>query len=468
MDLQKELFSKKGVVASSFKTSEDVAAFLDHNWQGTYTKDTLDRMKALDKELGNPSQACKVVFVSGTNSKSLTIHFTQRLFNEEKITCGIYLTPHFISYKERFLIGEQEANERSFMDAAQSVADAALRLGIKPSSSEILCMMALVLFKKHNAELALIELDQHSMFHPFAICTPAIITITRITQSATVETDAALLEQMDALMSFATPQTFIITGDQIKQHTNHLQKRTKEKGANWVMPIRKLAMLPYPYEQIHGRAAALAERISQTFIKNFIEPVVVAQQNSLLIKTKRCKGRPTLEAKKYLELNPTRTIDAYWRETIAQLPARFQLIKNKSPRVLLDNASNLDAIENVLFGIRLLHYKSPFKGVAIILATTQDNLENETFVKALRYFFKKTNGSIALCPIEKFTPGTFEVNTWNPEKVCNDMKIAKIKARCFDSFDAAFEYSSKVVDQQEGLVAVIGSSSIVSQYLKQA
>ena len=44
-----------------------------------------------------------------------------------------------------------------------------------------------------------------------------------------------------------------------------MQEKVEAKGALWVMPIRKLAPLPYPFEQLHGRCAALAERIEATF-----------------------------------------------------------------------------------------------------------------------------------------------------------------------------------------------------------
>ena len=43
------------------------------------------------------------------------------------------------------------------------------------------------------------------------------------------------------------------------------------------MPIRKIAPLPYPYEQLHGRCATLAERIASTYISHF-----VSEKNSLL------------------------------------------------------------------------------------------------------------------------------------------------------------------------------------------
>lgn len=49
------------------------------------------------------------------------------------------------------------------------------------------------------------------------------------------------------------------------------------------------------------------------------------------------------------------------------MPGRFQLLDKDKPTILLDNASNVDALKNILLGVRLLHYQRPLKGLSIIL-----------------------------------------------------------------------------------------------------
>ena len=50
----------------------------------------------------------------------------------------------------------------------------------------------------------------------------------------------------------------------------------------WEMPIRKLAPLSYPFEQLHGRCAALAERICQIYVDDFLaESTIVLNTTSL-------------------------------------------------------------------------------------------------------------------------------------------------------------------------------------------
>jgi len=184
----------------------------------------------------------------------------------------------------------------------------------------------------------------------------------------------------------------------------------------------------------------------------------------LLTKQKGQRGRPTLEAKRQSELNPKRTLEQFWKEAqLSTLPARFQLLEKEKPTILLDNASNLDAFTNLLLGIRLLHYQRPLKGLTVILGSNNPNLDMPEFLKLLRYFFKKTSGQVIVCPVEKI-PGLGGDASWDVEKVTNDIKSMKIKAKATKNFKEAFEAAQKSVDERHGLVVITGSSTILAEY----
>ena len=54
--------------------------------------------------------------------------------------------------------------------------------------------------------------------------------------------------------------------------------------------------------------------------------------------------------------------------------------------------------------------------------------------------------------------------SWDVEKVTNDIKSMKIKARAAKSFKEAFEAAQKSVDERHGLVVITGSAAIISEY----
>jgi folylpolyglutamate synthase/dihydropteroate synthase len=237
----------------------------------------------------------------------------------------------------------------------------------------------------------------------------------------------------------------------------------KEKGGIWGMPIRKLAPLNYPFEQLHGRCAALAERITHIYVNQFANKDAIVVGGTLLTKQKGQRGRPTLEAKKEQERNPKRTIEQFWREAHHTLPGHFQLLDKEKPSLLLDVASNLDAFKNLLLGIRLLHYQRPLKGLTLILGSNNPALDTGEFLKLLRYFFKKTSGSVIVCPIEQ-VPGHKGEASWDVEKITNEIKGMKIKARSSKNLKEAFEAATKSVDERHGLVVIAGSPSLISEF----
>ena len=72
---------------------------------------------------------------------------------------------------------------------------------------------------------------------------------------------------------------------------------------------------------------------------------------------------------------------------------RFELLNKEKPSILLDNASNVDALSNLYLGIRLLHYQKPLKGLALIIGFSKANNPLEA-IKLLRYLLKKVSGSV--------------------------------------------------------------------------
>lgn len=467
MDTIKQSVAKGVLGAGKQRTYAEITEFLDKRWAIPQDKNTLERMKALDAALDHPSQKTPAILVAGTNGKSLTIHFTTQLLKTEGIKVGAFYAPHILTYNERFTVNNEMISNKSFTEIANDVINTAESLDLKSSAQELLTMIAFQYFIQQNAEVALLEVNEGALYNPVAICTPKIVTITRVTPLDTATDDTKLEEMTRQMMSLVKKGTHVISGDQSKNHLHIMQDLTETLGAHWAMPIRKLAALGYPFEQLHGRCAALAERTGQIFVEKILARNATVIMDSLLTKQKGQRGRPTIEEKRRAELYPKKTIDQFWKETASELPCRFQLLDKEKPSILLDNARNVDAFRNLLLGIRLLHYQRPLKGLTIIVAAAHNTLHSEEFIKLLRYFFKKTSGQLFLCPLEEPLPGLHEDTSWNVDQVTNDVKSMKIKARPCKNFEEAFDLAKKSVDERNGLVVITGSQSIIHQYWKQ-
>ena len=453
----KQLNAKESAALGKQRSYNEVVEFLDAHWQTNTTDKNLVVMKKLDQAFDNPSQI-NTVLVAGTNGKSLTINFAAQLLREEGLKVGTFYAPHILTYNERLSINNETIANKTFSEIGNEVINMAESLGITPNSFEILTMMALIYFKNSSTDVVLLEVSSGGSFNATNICTPKIAAITRVTVDDEENCKTAIVD----ILGIVKSNTYVVSADQSKINLQAMQQIVKEKNAIWSMPIRKLAALPYPFEQLHGRCAALAERISHTFVNSFTNKNAIVA-NTLLSKQKGTRGRPTIEAKRQSELNPKKTIDQFWKETSNLLPSRFQLLDKEKPSILLDNASNLDAFKNLLLGIRLLHYQRPLKGVTLVVACNNEQLDLTEFLKLLRYFFKKASGQVIVCPATP-VPGQNEGPAWDVEKATNDIKSMKIKARSAKTFKEAFEAAQKTVDERHGLVIVTGSSAIVSEY----
>jgi dihydrofolate synthase/folylpolyglutamate synthase len=64
---------------------------------------SLDRIRLLMSDLGNPQDKIKCIQVCGTNGKGSTISFLRSILKEANYKCNIFTSPDVISINERFV-----------------------------------------------------------------------------------------------------------------------------------------------------------------------------------------------------------------------------------------------------------------------------------------------------------------------------------------------------------------------------
>lgn len=461
-EIRKQTTIKSEVPIARQRNYGEVVEFLDKHWTVS-TNDQLARVKKLDAALGRHAKTLKAIAITGTNGKSITINLTSKLLAEEGLKIGAMYAPHILTYNERLAIGQETISNKDFTEVANEVINAAESNNIEANSFELLTMMAILYFASNKVDVVLFETGNQDCIDLFNVCKIDIVAVTRAIDETIRNEDIVPTELIQSMLSLVSEGTYVISADQSKLNLQYMLDLTEAKKAHWAMPIRKLAQLAYPFEQLHGRCAALAERVADIFVNTFANKDAVVVSDTLLTKQKGQRGRPTLEAKRQAELNPKRTVDQFWKETNASLPGRFQLLDKEKPSLLLDNANNLDAIKNILLGVRLLHYQRPLKGLTVVLGCNNKDIDVEGLSRALRYFFKKTSGQVIVCPVNSL-PSDNGAQSWDIEQITNDFKSMKIKARSSASFKEAFEIAQKSVDERHGLVVVTGSAAIINQY----
>jgi len=438
----------------------DVIHYFDTHWQ---TTTNLKAISQLDEAFQFPSKKLTIATISGTSGKSITMHYTSKILQEDGLKVGMFYSPHILSYNERFVINDEQISNQMLTQLANQVLMMVDSKNIQANTKDILTMIALLYFQEQGVMLALLENSGTYNLDPVLYCHPQIIAVSRIVANVSTDDTHAALTNIIAPL---TPATHFVCADQNKQNLQIMHQLIESKGGYWAMPIRKLAPLAYPFEQLHGRCAALAERIAHIFNDNFLNTHTKnVTPLSLLSKPKGLRGRPTLEAKKASQEISENSLELFWNKTTPTLPYRFQLIeKAKNQSVLLDVADSIDALDNLFLGFRLLAYKREFLSVSLIIGLHEHQYNELELIKQLRHFTKKTLGIIAFCPIKKSL--NEKINpSWDAQKVALLAKNLKIKAKLYKNLDEALTAAQAVQSDKNGLIIITGSQAIVSEYI---
>ncbi len=453
----KQTTSSPKRVLGELRSYNEVVEFLDGLKKHEYSETSFKRMQTLDKLCDSASTKVDTILVGGANGKSSTINFAAKLLAKEGFKVGAVYSSHFLNYTERVSIDGAPIPTKQFADTVNEVINTATVNKIKPTSFELVMLASLLHFQKEKVDVVLLEVGIGGLYDATNICRPKICALTRVAQDHNDILTDDLDKVMYEMIGIAKKNSWFISAEQSKIRLQKMKLLVDERGAQWAMPIRKLAALPYIFEQLYGRSASLAERIAQIYVEDVKQKFSPFLRGNLLATQRGQRGRPTLEAKRQAELNPIKTLKAFWSDEFSLLRGRFELLDKEKPTILLDNAHNLDALTNLFLGIRLLHYQRPLKGLSIIMGIAKFHNVDE-IMKLVRYLFKKVSGEVYFVPLA--TPHH------TPEELVVIAKELNVKAKACRSFTEAFETVKKTVDEREGLVAITGCPSLITEYWK--
>lgn len=104
--------------------------------------------------MGSPQESLPpAVHVAGTNGKGSTIAFMSAIAEAAGHKVHAFTKPHLLQLNERFLVSSRFADDRALIGAAEDIARVELRL----TQFDAQIVAALLLFREHQAALALIE-----------------------------------------------------------------------------------------------------------------------------------------------------------------------------------------------------------------------------------------------------------------------------------------------------------------------
>jgi len=128
----------------------------------------LDTIRAMLSKIGNPHRHPRIIHIAGTNGKGSTLVTLERLLLDSGYTTGSTISPHLISFNERFRINGQSIDDERLNEAFRYVCqgcDINLDLSrpgstdgeLNPTFFEFALAMAFVLFDRSGVDFIILE-----------------------------------------------------------------------------------------------------------------------------------------------------------------------------------------------------------------------------------------------------------------------------------------------------------------------
>ncbi|MDE5932653.1 MAG: bifunctional folylpolyglutamate synthase/dihydrofolate synthase, partial [Lachnospiraceae bacterium] len=129
------------------------------------TKNSMENTRCFLKHLGYvESGEVKIIHVAGTNGKGSVCAYLRSILQEAGFSTGMFISPHLVSMRERFLINGEMVSEEAFLWAFRTVAEKLCGLpenlrkaSYHPTFFEYLFFMAIVLFGRYGVAYMILE-----------------------------------------------------------------------------------------------------------------------------------------------------------------------------------------------------------------------------------------------------------------------------------------------------------------------
>ena len=219
---------------------------------------SLDRLQALLARLGHPENRLPpVIHVAGTNGKGSTCATLRALGEAAGWRVHVMTSPHLVDVTERFRIAGQLVSEAELVATLEEIER--VNEGAPITVFEVLTAAGFVLFARHPAELAIIEVGLGGRCDATNVLTrPAACVITAISRDHEAflgDTLAAIAMEKAGIIKPGVP---VVTGHQHPEVLAVLQAEAAKLGAPLACRGQDWTVEPLPVDTHTTRGGSLS------------------------------------------------------------------------------------------------------------------------------------------------------------------------------------------------------------------
>ncbi len=127
------------------------------NVNTAFCKPGTERTEELCRRMGNPQNALRFVHIAGTNGKGSTLAMLERILAVAGYKVGVFSSPAVREFREQIRVNGAPISEQALAALAAEAKKHTDACTDKPTSFELLTVLAFTHFKNENCDIVLIE-----------------------------------------------------------------------------------------------------------------------------------------------------------------------------------------------------------------------------------------------------------------------------------------------------------------------
>lgn len=289
--------------------------------------------------LGDPQKAYRVIHITGTNGKTSTTRFIERILREHGLTTGRFTSPHLVRLNERMAInGEPVSNERLYtvwqeIKPLIEIIDAQLEAegDTKLTFFEALAVLGFAVFADAPVDVLVLEVGMGGEWDSTNVADGDVAVFTPISMDHAERLGNTIAEIAKTKSGIIKPEAFVVSSHQPEDASAAIRVKAEATA-------ERLAVYGADFEVTEVTKTDLGQQFSVRTLAGSYHDLHIPVHGSHQVEN-AALAIAAVEA--FLGAGNQRIMDDVIRAALADAssPGRLQVI-SRDPLILLDAAHN--------------------------------------------------------------------------------------------------------------------------------
>jgi dihydrofolate synthase / folylpolyglutamate synthase len=411
----------------------------------------LEPTKRAVELLGDPQRSYRVIHITGTNGKTSTTRFIERILREHGLRTGRFTSPHLLKFTERMAIdGEPVSDEvlyGVYVDIEPILELVDLELAAQSEAPltffEALSVLGFAVFADAPVDVLVLEVGMGGAWDSTNVADGDVAVFTPVGLDHMDRLGNTISEIAETKSGIIKQGALVVTSDQSAEAIQVLKRVSSEKAEG-------LFELGSDFFVESHEATTTGQRVSVSGLAGkygpYEAPVFGIHQSANL-----AVAIAAVEA--FLGGGKVPIADDVLRSAVADLssPGRLQLVRTE-PALLLDGAHNPAGAKTLAVSLKSEFSEKPLVG---LLAVLSDKDVAGVFGELAGYFDR-------IVVTESTSNRSLEISAL--EAIANEQSGTSVEA--VPGVREALERARTIAREIDGMVVVTGSISLVGDVLQ--